>query len=119
MSLSFHFASWGVLYLCGCLGVIPKGSKFHYCVKGTQKEQNRDDCKASYRSESMFWKSKVLSEWRQTMNLPPRMQELRMWATRLHLYGGQEEMALISGANSVIAGLPIPTDQMPAEEQLM
>eukprot|EP01039_Chlorochromonas_danica_P003198 gene3198-3501_t len=100
-------------------GVIPKGSKFHYCLKGTQKEQNRDDCKASYRSESMFWKSKVLTEWRQLMNLPPRMQELRMWATRLHLYGGQEEMALLSSANSIIAGLPIPVDQMPAEEQLM
>jgi hypothetical protein len=100
-------------------GVIPKGSKFHYCVKGTQKQQNQDDCKASYRSESMFWKSKVLTEWRQIMNLPPRMQELRMWATRLHIYGGKEEEALISGANSIIAGLPIPTDQMPAEEQLM
>jgi hypothetical protein len=100
-------------------GVVPKGSKFHYCLKGSQKEQNSDACKASYRSESMFWKSKVLTEWRQIMNLPPRMQELRMWATRLHLYGGQEEMALISGANSVLAGLPIPVDQMPAEEQLM
>jgi hypothetical protein len=30
-------------------GVIPKGSKFHYCMKGSRKEQNRDDCKASYR----------------------------------------------------------------------
>ncbi len=100
-------------------GVIPKGSKFHYCIKGSQKEQNKDDCKASYRSESMFWKSKVLTEWRQIMNLPPRMQELRMWATRLHLYGGQEEMNLLSTANSMIAGLPLPVDQMPAEEQLM
>lgn len=100
-------------------GVIPKGSKFHYCVKGTQKQQNQDDCKASYRSESMFWKSKVLTEWRQLMNLPPRLQELRMWATRLHLYGGQEEMNLISGANQVLAGLPLPVDQMAAEEQLM
>ena len=53
------------------------------------------------------------------MNLPPRMQELRMWATRLHLYGGKEEMALLSAANQMIAGLPIPVDQMPAEEQMM
>jgi hypothetical protein len=100
-------------------GVIPKGSKFHYCLKGSSKEMNKDECKASYRSESMFWKSKVLTEWRQMMNLPPRMQELRMWATRLHLYGGKEEMALLSSANKVIAGLPLPVDQMPAEEQLM
>eukprot|EP01038_Epipyxis_sp_PR26KG_P006439 gene6439-8859_t len=100
-------------------GAIPKGSKFHYCMKGTEREQNKDDCKASYKSESMFWKSKVLTEWRQMMNLPPRLQELRMWATRLHLYGGQEEMALLSSANQMIAGLPIPVDQMPAEEQLM
>lgn len=100
-------------------GVIPKGSKFHYCVKGTTKEMNSDDCKASYRSESMFWKSKVLTEWRNMMNLPPRLQELRMWATRLHLYGGKEEMALLSNANRAIAGLPLSTDDMPAEEQLM
>eukprot|EP01034_Spumella_vulgaris_P023794 gene23794-30063_t len=100
-------------------GAIPKGSKFHYCMKGTAKEQNKDDCKASFRSDSMFWKSKVLTEWRNTMNLPPRLQELRMWATRLHLYGGAEEMALLSSANQMIAGLPIPVDQMPAEEQLM
>ena len=100
-------------------GVIPKGSKFHYCLKGTSKEMNRDDCKASYRSDAMFWKSKVLTEWRQMMNLPPRLQELRMWATRLHLYGGEEEMKLLSTANKAIAGLPLPVDQMPAEEQLM
>jgi hypothetical protein len=100
-------------------GVLPKGSKFHYCLKGSSKERNKDECKASYRSDAMFWKSKVLTEWRQVMNLPPRMQELRMWATRLHLYGGKEEMALLSSANRVIAGLPLPVDQMPAEEQLM
>lgn len=100
-------------------GVVPKGSKFHYCLKGTEKERNKDDCKASYRSEAMFWKSKVLTEWRQLMNLPPRMQELRMWATRLHLYGGEEEMALLSNANRAIAGLPFPVEEMPAEEQLM
>jgi hypothetical protein len=100
-------------------GAIPKGSKFHYCMKGTLKEQNRDECKGAFRSESMFWKSKVLGEWRSMMNLPPRMQELRMWATRLHLYGTDEEMKLMSAHNSLVAGLPIPVDQMPAEEQLM
>ena len=42
-----------------------------------------------------------------------------MWATRLHLYGGKDEMDLISQTNAAIAGLPIPVDQMPAEEQLM
>lgn len=100
-------------------GAIPKGSKFHFCMKGSSKERNKDECKASFKSESMFWKSKVLGEWRQTMGLPPRLQELRMWATRLHLYGGKEEMDLLSNANQAIAGLPLPVDQMPAEEQLM
>lgn len=100
-------------------GAIPRGSKFHYCMKGTQREQNRDDCKGSYKSESMFWRSKVLGEWRKLMNLPPRLQELRMWANRLHLYGTDEELKLQSAANHLIAGLPIPVDQMPAEEQLM
>ena len=26
-------------------GALPKGSKFHYCMKGSQKEQNKDECK--------------------------------------------------------------------------
>ena len=99
-------------------GAIPQGSKFHFCMKGTLREQNRDVCRGSFKSESMFWKSKVLGEWRTQMNLPPRLQELRMWATRLHLYGGKEETDLLSAANQIIAGLPIPVDQMPAEEQL-
>jgi hypothetical protein len=100
-------------------GALPKGSKFHFCMKGTSRERNKDVCKGAYKSESMFWKTKVLGEWRDKMNLPPRLSELRMWATRLHLYGGQEEMALLSAANQIIAGLPIPVEQMPAEEQLM
>ena len=60
-------------------GAIPKGSKFHYCMKGTTEERNRDECRTTFKSESMFWKSKVLGEWREAMNLPPRLQELRMW----------------------------------------
>lgn len=100
-------------------GALPQGSKFHFCMKGTRKERNRDECHGTYRSESLFWKSKVLTSWRKQMNLPPRTQELRLWANRLHLYGGDEEMKLLSTANQAIAGLPIPVDQMPAEEQLM
>ena len=43
-----------------------------------------------------------------------------MWATRLHIFGDSpEEEKLISAANQMIAGLPIPTDVMSAEEQLM
>lgn len=100
-------------------GAIPEGSKFHYCVKGTQRQQRKNECMGSYKSEALFWKSKVLSQWRKTMNLPPRMQELRMWAMRLHIFGDEKEMELLSNANKVIAGLPISVDDMPAEEQLM
>lgn len=100
-------------------GAIPKGSRFHLCLKGTDKQKSSDQCQGSYRSESMFWKSKVLSEWRKVMNLPPRLSELRMWATRLHLYGVGEEAKLQNAANHLIAGLPLPLDDMPAEEQLM
>ena len=100
-------------------GTIPKGSKFHYCIKGTEKERRSDSCTGTFRSESMFWKSRVLTEWRKMMNLPPRSQELRIWASRLHLYGTGEEEKLQSVANHIIAGLPIPVDEMPAEEQLM
>lgn len=101
-------------------GAIPKGSKFHYCLKGTKKERNSDECRGTYRSEAMFWKSKVLTEWRKVMNLPPRMQELRMWAHRLHLYGtSPEEARLLSAANHMIAGLPLSVEDMPPEEQLM
>lgn len=43
-----------------------------------------------------------------------------MWATRLHLYGDdEEEQKKISSANQLLAGLPVSTDEIPAEEQLM
>ena len=101
-------------------GTLPKGSKFLYCLKGTQKQRGSDECTGNFRAEAMFWKSQVLAEWRRSMNLPPRMQELRMWATRLHLYGAEpEEARLQSAVNHVIAGLPIPVEDMSAEEQLM
>jgi hypothetical protein len=32
------------------------------------------------------------------------LKELRMWAIRLHLYGGKEEMEALSKANQAIAG---------------
>jgi hypothetical protein len=41
-------------------GALPRGSKFIYCMKGTAEERRRDECKGAYRSDSMFWKSKVL-----------------------------------------------------------
>lgn len=100
-------------------GTIPKGSKFHYCLKGTSKERRKDECGGSYKSEAMFWKSKVLEEWRKQLNLPPRLGNLRMWAMRLHMYGDGEEVERLDTANKLIAGLPLPEDQMPAEEQLM
>ena len=54
------------------------------------------------------------------MNLPPRMSELQMWASRLHIFGDDlEEQKRISSANAIAAGLPVSTDVMPAEEQLM
>ena len=54
------------------------------------------------------------------MHMPPRLGDIRMWATRLHIFGDTaEEEKLLSAANQKIAGLPIPTDVMPAEEQLM
>jgi hypothetical protein len=100
-------------------GAIPQGSKFHYCMKGTAKQMRSDNCMGSYKSESLFWKVKVLGEWRKQMNLPPRLQDLRMWATRLHLYGSGDEIDRLSNTNRNIAGLPISTDMMSAEEQLM
>lgn len=67
-----------------------------------------------------MWKMRTLSEWRKAMNLPPRLGDLRqsatykyvyyqyfivvvrLWATRLHLYGDdEEEQKKISKANQV------------------
>ena len=101
-------------------GTLPANSKFRNCLKDADAAR-KDECKdGSYRGDSMVWRSKVLTEWRKVMNLPPRLGDIRMWATRLHLYGdSKEEEKLLSSANSLIAGLPVPTDVIPAEEQLM
>jgi hypothetical protein len=43
-----------------------------------------------------------------------------MWASRLHIFGDDmEETKRISAANALAAGLPVSTDVMSAEEQLM
>ena len=41
-------------------GAVPAGSKFHFCMKGTLREQKKEVCRGAFRSESMFWKSRVL-----------------------------------------------------------
>lgn len=101
-------------------GTLKAGSKFNFCLKDP-KAARKDECRdGSYRGESMMWRSKVLGEWRKLMNMPPRLSDIRMWATRLHIFGDTpEEEKLLSAANQMIAGLPIPVDVMPAEEQLM
>lgn len=91
-------------------------------------------CVKGDKGSDLMWKIKTLSEWRKQMNLPPRLGDLRyyssiieacvmrfrMWATRLHLYGDdEEEQKKISSANQLLAGLPVSTDEIPAEEQLM
>ena len=47
------------------------------------------------------------------MNLPPRLGELQMWASRLHIFGDDlEETKRISAANALAAGLPVSTGRV-------
>lgn len=53
-------------------------------------------------------------------HIPVNYQLDRLWATRLHLYGDdEEEQKKLSAANQLLAGLPVSTDDIPAEDQLM
>lgn len=101
-------------------GVLQADSRINYCLKDPQILK-KDECRdGSYRGEVMIWRSRVLGEWRKLMNMPPRLGDIRMWAHRLHIYGDtEEEERLLNIANQKIAGLPVSTDVMPAEEQLM
>jgi hypothetical protein len=82
-------------------GAAPHDSLYHMCLKLSEKDQ-RKKCRGDKGSD-LQWKIKTLSEWRKQMNLPPRMGELRMWATRLHLYGDdEEEQKKLSANNQVI-----------------
>eukprot|EP01041_Mallomonas_annulata_P007399 gene7399-15106_t len=97
-------------------GALPEGSAMHGCLKMYDKKACRSDSQGS----ALQWKMKALSDWRKQMNLPPRLGELRLWATRLHLYGDdEEEQKRLSASNQLIAGLPISTDEVSAEDQLM
>lgn len=101
-------------------GVLKADSRMNYCLKDPQMLK-KDECRdGSFRGEMMIWRSKVLGEWRKLMNMPPRLGDIRMWASRLHIFGDtEEEEKLLNLANQRIAGLPVSTDIMPAEEQLM
>jgi hypothetical protein len=63
-------------------GSLPANSKLSRCLKHIESAQ-RDECKdGSYRGDSMMWRSKVLTDWRKLMNLPPRLGDLRMYAVK-------------------------------------
>ena len=100
-------------------GAMPEGSEYHICLKMADDEKKtRGKCKRE--SSDLMWKMKTLSEWRKAMNLPPRLGELSQWANRLNLYGDDDdEKEKISAANQLLAGLPVSTDDIPAEDQLM
>ena len=100
-------------------GALPEGSEYHICLKMADDEKKtRGKCKKE--SSDLMWKMKTLSEWRKSMNLPPRLGELSQWANRLHLYGDDDdEKEKLSAANQLLAGLPVSTDDIPAVDQLM
>ena len=86
-------------------GALPHGSQFHVCLHMSQKEKDRTG-KCRKEESDLMWKMKTMEEWRKTMNLPPRVGMLRMWATRLHLYGDdEEEQKRLSANNEVIHNL--------------
>lgn len=82
-------------------GVAPHDSTYHMCLKMSEKE-HRKKCRGDKGSD-LQWKIKTLSDWRKQMNLPPRMGELRQWASRLHLYGDDEEEQKKLSANNQVA----------------
>jgi hypothetical protein len=85
-------------------GALPHGSEYHICLHMTQEQKDKSG-KCRKETSDLMWKMKTLSEWRKVMNLPPRVGELRMWATRLHLYGDDdEEQKRISSNNEVSKG---------------
>ncbi len=64
-----------------------------------------------------------MKEWRRAMKLPPKQSDLWRIANKLQLFGeewDEEEQKAISQANAqLIKSLPLPIDQVSAEEQLM
>ena len=82
-------------------GALPHGSEYHVCLHMPQETKDKKG-KCRKESSDLMWKMKTLAEWRRMMNLPPRVGELRMWATRLHLYGDdEEEQKRLSSTNQV------------------
>ena len=90
-------------------GALPHGSEYHLCLHMPQEQKDKKG-KCRKETSDLMWKMKTLSEWRKTMNLPPRVGELRMWATRLHLYGDdEEEQKRLSSTNQVRNNLVLLT----------
>ena len=73
--------------------------------------------------EDIFFEWTSMKEWRRTMKLPPKQSDLWRIANKLQLFGeefDEEEQKAISKANAqLIRSLPLPIDQVSAEEQLM
>jgi hypothetical protein len=73
--------------------------------------------------EDIFFEWTSMKEWRRAMKLPPKQSDLWRIANKLQLFGeewDEEEQKAISQANAqLIKSLPLPIDQVSAEEQLM
>lgn len=73
------------------------------------------------------WRA-TMDEWRRQIHMPPKQSDLWRSAKELNLYGyddedEEEEAVMIGGysarAQEIINQLPMPVDQVSAEEQLM
>eukprot|EP00949_MAST-11_sp_MAST-11-sp1_P001194 g1194.t1 len=70
----------------------------------------------------VFWEWHTSKMWRRFMKYPPSQSDLWRIANKLHLYGeewDEDEQKAISNSNRILSGLPMPTDMVSAEEQLM
>ena len=101
-------------------GVISYDHILYKCLHRIN-ETAHDECPVhKLTSASMTWKFAELGRWRRELNLPGRLSDIRSAAMQLHLYGDSpEEADRLSKANTLIRQLPVSTETIDPETQLM
>jgi hypothetical protein len=83
-------------------GVVSYESAAYRCAKRPNDTVHEECVPHKISGDALRWRHDQLKRWRQELNLPGRLSDLRAYAMRLNLYGDQDEAERLRRANTLI-----------------
>ena len=83
-------------------GVVSYESAAYRCAKRPNDTVHEECVPHKISGDALRWRHDQLKRWRQDLNLPGRLSDLRAYAMRLNLYGDNDEAERLRRANTLI-----------------